>query len=244
MAIAFGAFLNAAGILLGAAFGMARRPTPSAQMQLFFRNTLGAGTIFAGFALIWLNIGGNFLSCVKQISAAVLAIMLGNLVGKWLRLQKISNHAGHYASNLIASAQRNSARHAGEGFNACTILFCAAPLGIVGAIVDGLSGYFWLLAIKAVMDALAMTAFVKLFRWPAAMSAFAVLLFFGAITFVCQFYAAPFLNARNLTNSVNLAAGFIALAVSMVIFGMRKVELANYLPALVIAPLLAWLLNH
>lgn len=238
MAIAIGAFLNAVGILLGAIFGLARRKSISAAAQLFFRNALGLATIFLGLRLVWLNLNGTFLDCLKQISLALLAVILGNLIGKLLRLQKISNRLGHHAANLIAAAQKKSLRNDAEGFNACTILFCAAPLGIVGAIVDGLSGFFWLLAIKAVMDALAMTSFVKLFRWPAAMSAFAVLLCFGAITFVCQFYAAPFLNSYNLVNSVNLAAGFIALAVSIVIFGTRKVELANYLPALVVAPLL------
>jgi uncharacterized membrane protein YqgA involved in biofilm formation len=210
---------------------------------LFFRNALGLATIFFGLRLAWLNLNGTFLNCARQIGIALFAVVLGNLFGKLLRLQKISNRLGHHAANLIAAAQKNASRNDADGFNACTILFCAAPLGIVGAIADGLSGCFWLLAIKAVMDALAMTSFVKIFHWPSAMSAFAVLLFFGAITFVSQFYVAPFLKPP-LINSVNLAAGFIALAVAVVIFGTRKVELANYLPALVVAPLLAWLLNH
>jgi uncharacterized membrane protein YqgA involved in biofilm formation len=53
-----------------------------------------------------------------------------------------------------------------DGFCACTVLFWAAPLGLLGAVADGLSGYFYLLAVKAVMDGLAMTSFVKMFRWP------------------------------------------------------------------------------
>ena len=38
-------------------------------------------------------------------------------------------------------------------------------------------------------------------------------------------------------------AGLVACAVALVIFEVRKVELANYLPSLVIAPLLAWLIK-
>src|SRR5271170_748312 len=67
MVIAIGAFLNAIGILLGAIFGLARRQPVSGQTQLFFRNALGAATIFFGLRLAWLNVGGNFLSCAKQI---------------------------------------------------------------------------------------------------------------------------------------------------------------------------------
>jgi hypothetical protein len=241
--IAIGAFLNAIGILLGAIFGLARRKQISAQSQLFFRNLLGAATFFLGARLIYKNVGGNFSNCAKQFFIALLAVILGNLLGKSLRLQKISNRLGHRAAILIENAQKNSPQDSADGFNACVILFCAAPLGILGAIADGLSGYFWLLAVKALMDALAMTSFVKMFRWPAAMSAFPVFLFFGAITVACQFYAAPFLNSHDLTNSVNVVVGFIALAVAVVIFEIRKVELANYLPALIVAPLLAWLLK-
>ena len=62
-----------------------------------------------------------------------------------------------------------------DGFCACTILFWAAPLGLLGAVADGLSGYFYLLAVKGVMDGLAMASFVKMFRWPAALSAVPVL---------------------------------------------------------------------
>src|ERR1039458_1662564 len=52
----------------------------------------------------------------------------------------------------------------------CTILFWAAPLGLLGAVADGLSGYYYLLAVKAVMDGLAMASFVKMVRWPAGLS--------------------------------------------------------------------------
>jgi uncharacterized membrane protein YqgA involved in biofilm formation len=107
----------------------------------------------------------------------------------------------------------------------------------------GQFGYFWLLAVKAVMDGLAMTGFVRLFGWPSAMSAFPVFAFLGGITFACQFYAKPFLAMHGLVDPVNAAAGLIACAIALMIFEVRRVELANFLPALAVAPLLAWLLK-
>ncbi|HVU09602.1 MAG TPA: DUF554 family protein [Verrucomicrobiae bacterium] len=244
MPIAIGAFLNAAGILFGGLFGLTWRNPISPRVQLFFRNTLGLATIFCGLFLIYQNISGTFLACAKQIFLALLAMILGNLIGKLLGLQKISNRLGRIAGNSIAEAQKHSAQNVITGLNACTILFCAAPLGILGAIVDGLSNYFYLLAIKAVMDGLATTSFVKMFRWPAALSAIPVFAFLNAIALACQIYARPFLDAHHLTGSVSTTAGFVALAISVVIFEVRKVQLANYLPALAIAPLLTWLLHH
>jgi uncharacterized membrane protein YqgA involved in biofilm formation len=143
----------------------------------------------------------------------------------------------------MASAEHNPARKMADGFCACTILFWAAPLGLIGAVVDGLAGYFYLLAVKAVMDGLAMTSFVKMFRWPAALSALPVFAFLGGITLACQAYVRPLLDQHQLIDSVNAAAGLCACAVVLVIFEVRKVQLANYLPALAVAPLLAWLVK-
>jgi uncharacterized membrane protein YqgA involved in biofilm formation len=235
-----GAFLNALGILLGAIFGLARAPL-AARTQDFFRRALGVAAVFSGLRLVWLHVNGTFSSGVKQIFIALLAVMLGNWLGKLLRLQKISNRLGRFAGNLISTAPSKPSRKAADGFIACTILFCAAPLGLLGAVTDGLSGDFCLLAVKAVMDALATASFVKMFGWPSALSAFPVYAFLGALTLACQFAAKSFLDAHHLTDNVNVTGGFIACAVALVIFEVRKVELANFLPGLAVAPLLAWL---
>jgi len=240
--VATGAFLNAIGILAGALFGLAQRAPPSARVQDFLRRALGAATAFFGLRLVWLNVNGTFWPCARQILIALLAIVLGNLAGKILSLQKISNRLGQFAGKLISSAQSNPPRKGAAGFNACAILFCAAPLGILGAVTDGLAGDFCLLAVKAVMDALAMAGFVKIFGWPSALSAFPVYFFLGAVTLACQLYAGPFLDSHNLIYPVSTAAGLIACAVALVIFEVRKVELANFLPALAVAPLLTKLL--
>jgi len=236
-----GAFLNALGILLGGLFGVARREPLSARAQIFCRNALGVATVFFALRLVWLGVNGTFLSCLKQLFLAVLAIVLGSLLGKLLGLQRMSNHLGRRASRLLASAETGSSRKMADGFCACTILFWAAPLGVLGAVADGLSGYFCLLAVKGVMDGLATASFVKMFRWPAALAAMPVFIFFGLIAAVSHFFVAPFLDARHLTDPVNASIGLIACAVALVIFEVRKVELANYLPSLAVAPFLAWL---
>jgi len=236
-----GAFLNALGILLGALFGLAQRAPLSARTQDFFRRALGAAAVCSGVRLVWLHVNGTFLSCGKQVLIAVLAVTLGNWLGRLLRLQKLSNRLGRHASNLIAATQSSARRKAGDGFIACSILFCAAPLGWLGAATDGLAGDYWLLAVKAVMDALATASFVKMFGWPAALSAFPVYAFLGGLTLLFHLYAQPLLEAHSLLASVNVTAGLIACTVALVILEVRKVELANYLPGLAVAPLLAWL---
>ena len=126
---------------------------------------------------------------------------------------------------------------------ATTILFCAAPLGIVGAVTDGLADYFLPLALKAVMDGLAMTSFVKLFRWPVALAAVPVFAFLNLLALAIRLGVKPWLELPALLASVNAAAALIVCATALVVLGVRRVELANYLPALAVAPLLTRLLG-
>ena len=244
-----GAFINALGILIGALLGLAMLKPLSLGVQVFFRSALGAFTIFFGLQLVWLSLSGTFATVLKQLCVAALAVTLGFWVGRLLRLQKLSNRLGRYAGRLVVLAQTGPLRRLGDGFTACSILFCAAPLGLLGAVTDGFPvgdsgfGFFYLLVVKAVMDGLAMTGFVKVFGWPAALSAFPVFGLFSGITLACQVWARPWLEVHGLVAPINAAAGFIACAIALMIFEVRRVELANFLPALAIAPLLAWWLK-
>ena len=236
-----GAFLNALGILLGAWFGLAWPRPLALRAQVFLRSALGAFTVFFGLRLGWENLAGDLASGLKQLLAAGLALVLGNGIGKLLALQKISNRLGRHAASRLAAAHKHPPGPPADGVMTGMILFCAAPLGLIGAVTDGLSDFYYLLAVKAVMDALAAMSFAQTFRWPAALAAFPVYFFLNGLTRAVHFGALPWLAAHALTEVVNLTAGLLACTLALVIFEVRRVELANYLPALAVAPLLAWL---
>ncbi|MGA2244485.1 MAG: DUF554 family protein [Verrucomicrobiota bacterium] len=237
-----GPFLNALGILLGALSGLAMRKPVTARTQEFFKSALGAFTVFYGLRLIYQNVDWNFTAAWKQIASALLAVVAGYWLGRLLRLQTWSNRIGHYAASLLAAAQKEPPAPPAAGFVAATLLFCAAPLGILGAVVDGLEGYYYLLLLKAIMDGLAMMSFVKMFRWPVAFAALPVFFFFNGLALAVQLGAKPWLEPHKLTSSIGLAAGLVTCIVAVVIFQVRRVELANYLPALLVAPALVhWL---
>jgi uncharacterized membrane protein YqgA involved in biofilm formation len=54
-------------------------------------------------------------------------------------------------------------------------------------------------------------------------------------------YLEPFLRGHALLDSVNAVGGLVVCTVGVVIFEIRRVQLADYLPALAVAPLLTWL---
>jgi uncharacterized membrane protein YqgA involved in biofilm formation len=70
-----------------------------------------------------------------------------------------------------------------------------------------------------------------------------VLAWQGTIPLVCQRLLEPYLRAHGLVDPVNAVGGLLVFSVALVILGVKKIELADYLPSLVVAPLLAWLGN-
>jgi uncharacterized membrane protein YqgA involved in biofilm formation len=102
-------------------------------------------------------------------------------------------------------------------------------------------GYFYPLAVKGLMDGLAMVGFVALFGSGAILSALPVFVFQGTITMACHIYLEPFLRTHGLLNSVNAVGGLVVCTVGVVIFEIRRVQLADYLPSLALAPLITWL---
>ena len=236
-----GTALNVAGILIGGLTGLVRQKPLSPANESFFKVGLGVFTVFYGLRLTWISVNGTFAQILKQLLIAVLALMLGKMTGRLLRLQKMSNHLGRQARVRIAATKPADPNQLSEGFMTCAALFCAAPLAILGSVQDGFSGYFYPLAAKAVMDGLATMGFVLLFRWGVLLAALPVLVFQGTITLLCAQFLGPFLATHHLVDSVNAAGGLLVFSVALVMLEIKKLELADYLPSLIFAPLLAWL---
>ncbi len=238
-----GAILNAAGIVVGGVVGLTRATPLPPKTQSFLKLGLGVFTIYFGLRLTWLSVNGPFLLIVRQLAIALLAVLLGKWLGHVFHLQKGSNRLGRYARRLIERARPEDPQRLANGFNTCTVLFCAAPLGILGAIQEALTTppYFQPLAVKAVMDGLAMMGFVRIFGGGTLLSALPVFVFLGLITLVCNQFAEPFLRVRELADSVNAVGGLVVCTVGLVVFEFKKVELADFLPSLALAPLLTWL---
>jgi uncharacterized membrane protein YqgA involved in biofilm formation len=159
-----GTVANVIGIVAGGAAGLSRPKGLAPRTEASLKVLLGAATVFAGLQLTWMSLGGGIGRVLIQLVVAVVALMLGRLTGRLLRLQTLSNSLGQSARELIGGVQPGKT-NVGAGFKACAILFCAAPLSTLGSVQDGLSSYFLPLLIKAVVDGPAAMAFVKMFGW-------------------------------------------------------------------------------
>jgi uncharacterized protein len=239
--ICIGATCNAAGILIGGIAGLIWRKQPAAATQGFFKVALGISTVYWGLRLTWSSLDGFSFKTLLQVFTMILALAVGKMIGRLLHLQKASNRVGQFARDEITRSVSGKPRRWSDGFNVCTFLFCAAPLAILGSASDGLAGYFQPLVIKAVMEGLAAMGFVMMFGSSVAVSAVPVFVFESTLTTVFALFAKPLLERHDLLDSVNGTCGLLIFCVALLIFEIKKIEVADYLPALLCAPLLAWM---
>ncbi len=237
-----GTIINAGAILLGGIIGLTAASGLAARHQLTIKGILVLLTVYAGASMIWKGLSGTFLQVLGQIGIALLSLMLGNLLGKFLRLQKGLNRLGQYAQERFSkSAGDANASKWGEGFVTTTLLFCVGPMALLGSIADGLHGDYRLLATKGLMDGLATMGFVAVFGRGVLLSVIPVVAYQGTVTLLARWMGAGL--SEPLANAIGVSGGLIVLMIPVVILEVRKAPLADYLPALAIAPLLTrwWL---
>src|SRR5581483_12389805 len=129
-----GPLLNAAGIVIGGCVGLIRRKPLAAATESYFRVILGAFTVFYGLRLTWISLGGSWAQILKQLGLVIVSMMIGKLIGRAVRLQRMSNRLGQQARERINNATRGDPDRLNQGFRTCAALFCVAPLGILGSI--------------------------------------------------------------------------------------------------------------
>ncbi|MCX8156561.1 MAG: DUF554 domain-containing protein [Verrucomicrobiae bacterium] len=239
-----GTALNVAAIVAGGLAGSHPRWRLTQPREQQIKTLLGVLALVLGGKLFWEGTQGPFLHALKLWGLVLLSLMLGKMVGRLLGLQQASNRLGQYALQRL-QAPGGASRRWDQALLVGAALFCAAPLAFIGSLQDGLHNFWFLLAVKAVMDGLAAQAFVPMLGRGIVLAALPVAAWQGLLTLGTRaLVEAGWLSTfAPATSALHLVCGFLAVSVAVVIFEVRKVELANYLPALVVAPGLArWLL--
>jgi len=237
-----GALINSAGIVLGGVLALVLKNPVSAANQSRARILLGVCTVWFGLTLTLTSLNGSALQRLRHLAIVLLAMVLGKMAGKLMRLQKLSNAVGQFATRKMNAAASGKPAF-NDGFRVATALFCAAPLAILGSVSEGLAGYYKVLCVKAVRDGLATMAFVRTFGWGVMVSAIPVLAWQGAIIRGAALLEQPLQHqAQPLLDSINATDGLLIFCVALIVLQIKKVAVADYLPSLALAPLLTrWL---
>src|SRR5262249_30529606 len=149
--------------------------------------------------------------------------------GWLLRFQKLSNRVGQSARQRVEAAMAGERPGTSDVFKMCSSLFCAAPLGIIGAIQEGASNYSYPLLVKALMDGLGAMGLARVLGWGVVGASLPVLVFQGTISLTCAVWVSPFLREHGLLDSMLATSGLLVFSVALVILELKKLSLADYL---------------
>lgn len=224
-----GTLLNVITVLVGSGLGLllgARFPQRIQQ------------TVMAGLGLMVLIIGvsmalpGNALIVLRSL-------LLGGILGELLDIDGKLNALGRWLEARFA--RDGDGGKFTRGFVTASLVFCVGPLTILGAIQDGLLGDYRLLAIKSLLDLFAGLAFASTLGVGVAFAALTVLIVQGGISVTAILVGASVGSVTRDTPWVvqmTAAGGAVILGISFLLLDLKKIRVANFIPAILIAPLL------
>jgi len=230
-----GTLLNTLTVLIGGSLGA----LIGDRLPVRFREAL-----FGALGLFTVLIGLLDAITTKNPLIVLGALLLGVLIGETLNIERGLEWLGGWAQRRLTGGNATEAdaptspSRIGEAFVASSLVFCVGPLTILGALDNGLNGDITKLAIKATLDGFTALAFGATLGWGVLLSALTVLLVQGAISLAAR-AVAPALDA-NPAALVELTAtgGLLLMAIGLKLLKVRDLRVGNWLPALVVAPLL------
>ncbi|RPH59980.1 MAG: DUF554 domain-containing protein [Chloroflexi bacterium] len=228
-----GTLINVAAILVGSLLG------------IFFGSRLSEhlkATIIAGMGLFTTAIGIQMFLETGSPLVVLGALLLGALLGEWWQIEERIQSLGMWLEKRFSGATEGTSSRFVRGFLAASVLYCTGPMAVLGSISDGLRGDFLTLSIKSVLDGFLSIAFASTLGIGVAFSALPVGAYQGSISLL-----AARLNAiltEPMLNEMTATGGVLLMGIGLSsILEIKKIRVGNFLPALVIAPLIVYILG-
>lgn len=172
---------------------------------------------------------------LRFLGIAAAGLLLGNLTGRILRLQRRLDTWGGSLSRRLPGSEEASPGLAGA--LSAGVLLALNPLLIPAAIQDGLAHRWLGLALKAALDAVALHAWSRSlsphFRsWSLSLMMLAPPLLWQACWTVGASALVDRLQSQGLIDPLMMATSLLILCCVPAIAGVRRASLANLLPTL------------
>ena len=230
-----GTILNAAVIIIGGLLG------------LFFGQLLSEKsreTIIIGLGLFTIGISVNMFLKTSNSLIVLGGLLIGGLLGEYLQIETRLNQLGGRLEKLFNGKINtpSSGNHFVRGFMTSSVLFCIGPLAILGAIQDGLIGDYQLLAIKSVMDGFAAFALSSTLGVGVLFSAIIVFLYQGGFSLLAVQLQG--VMSQVMIDEMTATGGLLLIGLAFSsLLEIKPIRVGNFLPSLVISPLIVYILS-
>lgn len=192
--------------------------------------------VMQGVGLVTLAVGMSMAITTENFLLVLLSIVTGGILGEWWGLEERLDEAGKWLETKAARFPFLARGEFTKGFVTASLVFCVGPMTILGSFQDGLSGDYTLLAIKSVLDGFSALAFAASMGMGATFSAITVLVYQGALTLGASLFQNVLTDS--IVMEMTATGGVMILGIGLLLLEIKRVRVANFLPALAIVPLL------
>ncbi|OGO70342.1 MAG: hypothetical protein A2Z49_04265 [Chloroflexi bacterium RBG_19FT_COMBO_56_12] len=209
-------------------------------------------TVIAGLGLFTAAIGIQMFLKTENPIIVLGSLLVGGLLGEWWGIEDGLRRFGAFLEkrftrqNMVGEVSMGEVNPQGSrfirGFLTASLVFCVGPMTILGSIQDGLAGDYSLLAIKSVLDGFAALAFASTLGLGVLFSILVILFYQGGISLLAA--QAQALVTPEMMAEMTAVGGVLLLGISVSsLLELKPIRVGNFLPALIIAPIIVALLK-
>ena len=235
-----GTLLNVATILIGAIAGIFIGERLRESTRNLITDILGLVTLLGAASAIIPLFQARYLDALPKGWSTIpilVAMLVGGLIGSALKLEVRFEELGIYLRRKFKSNEGTFV----EGFLDASLLFAIGPLAILGSISDGMGNGIDQLTLKSTLDGFAAMAFASSLGWGVAASAIPVAIYQGIWTVLGALLGN--ILADYQVDAMTITGGLLLFGIGMRLLKVKMIPVGNLLPALFLAPLLAFFFN-
>src|SRR3954454_3687816 len=239
-----GTAVNVVTVLAGTSIGVLVGHRLPERTRQVVTDGLGLVTLLIA-ALSAGHVTDGALSTAVGASAPMLivlgSVLIGGITGSLLRMEdRLEDFGGLLQRSAVrrfgAGAGQEARERFIQGFVTSSLVFCVGPLTILGSINEGLGNGADQLLLKSALDGFAAIAFAASFGWGVGFSVISLVVIQGGLTALGAALGSFVPDAH--LSALTATGGLVLLGVAFRLLEIKQVKVADFLPALLVAPLL------
>lgn len=224
-----GVLVNVCTVIIGSTVGMIFKKSISKKYS---------DAVMTGIGLCVILIGIQGMLKGENVLVTIISMVVGALIGTAVDIDGKLNGAGDFLSKKIKKNEGDKTSVA-EGFVTASLVFCIGAMTIIGSLEAGLKGDNTTLFTKSILDLCSSMMLSASLGIGVIFSAIFVFVFQGGIVLLAGFLE-PLLSDSAVAE-ITCVGSLMILALGLNLTGISKFKVANYFPALILAPLVCYL---
>lgn len=220
-----GVLINVLTVLIGSTVGLLFKKGIPERVSNAAMIGLGACTLYIG-------ITGTL--CGKNVLILIAAMVTGGILGTLINIDGGINRLAETVEKRFNSKDKHVS--VAEGLVTSTLLFCVGSMTVTGSLQAGLTGDNTLLYTKATLDLVSSAMLASSLGIGVLLASVAVFVIQGGLVLAASLLE-PVLSLGAI-NEMNCAGSLLIVMIGTNLMGISKFKVADYLPAIVIAPIL------